>query len=624
DDGSLLAYPLATQFRDNLDYDGYTAFARIGSSGATASFSTGTVGAYADGTLRADGSLVTVGTTMERVASDGTLIWSVINPLGVDFGSVVQMSGDALLLAVPLGSQLKLRLLTLDNGAVSQSLDLAITPSNNCYRVAMVGGANGSAFIGDPCVSPSIIKVLESPLRLDPNWQPTPAITYVRNIHFDGGSLYAAVQSEGRAVLRKFDPTTGATLWTYPEIGSEFGVTGLFADLEGVLVVRAVDATNASAIQRIDPATGALLWSYAPTRNVAAVTAAGNNFVIGGTVGSTAELDQARGYLEGINLATGAFKWQATLTAPQGGGSTLSGLAIQGSQAIAIGAGCPTTVYGRASCDATLWRNGLAKGASAEAAAVKLRSGNVGAAFVEPPPAQPIAATLEMGSAGPQLHIRKLALSNGSTTLDIVTPVQMTFPWLLPEFARVIQSGDGNFVVLLTIRRRTGQEPDAVVTKISGTSGEVLWRRSLFNLSLDRKDMDIVSVSSDSAGSVFFNVAYENQSAEQTESIKKLASTTGDVVWEVPVQRQQNTPLFAGVVQMIGDDVLDYSYPSLPGGAGWQRRRGSDGSVVWSSTSLPVFPNVVSNIAIYGTSITGNTLTLARIDPLTGATLCSG
>lgn len=625
-DGSLLAYPLSMRIRDDLDDDGYTAFARIGSTGATASFSTGTVGAYAKGTLLADGSLVTVATTIDRVASDGTVIWSILNPLGVDFGRVVQMSSDALLLAIPAGSQLKLRGLSLDNGAVTQSLDLPITPSGYCYSVGMVGGDNGSAFIGDPCVSSGIIKVLESPLRLDSNWQPTPAITAVRDIRFDGGALYAAVQSDNRAVLRKFNPTTGATLWTYPDSGSEFGVSGQFDVLGGVVLVRALNASSDTVIQRIDPATGALLWSYTSTRNVFAAAAAGNGLVLGSGVGSIIDLDDARGFIEGINLATGAFTWDATLAAPQGGGSFLSSIAIQGSQAVAIGAGCPAiTVNGRPTCDVTLWRYDLSTGIPVEPAApVKVRTGNNAVAFVEPPPSQPIAATLEMGSAGPQLHIRKFALSDGATKLDIVTPVQMTYPWQLPEFARVIPTGDGNYAALLSIFPRNARDSDAVVMKINGSNGAVLWRRSLIDYSLGPQDIDLIQITSDSAGSIFFDVAHDYQWTGRAESIVKLASTTGNVSWEVSVPNSAISLFNSGIVQMLGDDVLVYSDPTLLGGAGWQRRRGSDGSVVWSAASLPVFPNVVSDAVIYGTSFAGNALTLARIDPLTGATLCSG
>ena len=624
-DGSLLAYPLSTRIRDNLDYDGYTAFARMGSTGATANFSTGTLGAYADGTLLADGTLVTVATTVERVASDGTLIWSVLNPLGEENVSAIQISSHALLLAQPSGSGLRLRRMNLDNGAVNQSLDAPVSASGFCSHAPMVGGGDGSVFIGDPCVSPTIIKVLDSPLRLDASWQVTPVTTAVRDIRFDGGFVYAVVQFDNRAVLRKLNPTTGATVWTYPDIGSEFGVTRQFDVLDGVVLIRALNASDDALIQRIDPATGALLWTYPSTRFVSAAAAAGNSLLLGSGVGSISDLDDARGFVEGVNLATGAQIWESTLNAPQGGGSFLGNLAIQGSQAVAIGAGCPAiSVNGRPICDVTLWRNDLASGFPLDAAPVKIRTGNNAVAVVESPPNQPLAATLEMGSAGPQLHIRKFALSDGATTLDIVTPVQMTRPWQQPEFARVIPTGDGNYAALLSILHRNTRDSDAVVMKISGSNGAVLWRRSLIDYSMGPQDIDLIQITSDSAGSIFFDVAYEYEWTGRKGAVVKLASATGNVAWEVPVPNQSFAILHSGVAEMLGDDVLIYSDPSLPGGAGWQRRSGSDGSVVWSAASLPVFPNIVGDSYIYGTGTSGDSITLARIDSQTGATLCSG
>ena len=623
-DGSLLAYPLSTRIGDDLDSDGYSAVARIGSTGAIANFSTGTVGASAKAALLADGSLVTVATTIDRVASDGTIIWSVPNPLGGDFGSAIQMSNDALMLVAPISSRLQLRRLNLNNGAVTESLDGGAAGPFYCDGVSMASDGSGAVFLGSTCLAGDIIKVIESPLRLDPNWQPSPSNTFTRNVRFDSGALYAVVSSGSPSVLRKFNPNTGETLWTYVGAGGGEGVVRQFGVLDGVVLIQLYTA-NAASIQRIDPTTGALLWSCTQTRLVNTAAAAGNDLVIGGAVDSGIVFSNARGYLEGIDLTTGVARWTAILAAPQGGVSKLSGLAIQGNQAVAIGAGC-SPVVGSNSCNATLWRYDRASGAPIEAAAaVRVRLGNNNAGIVDSSPVQPIIATLEMGQGGAQLRVRRLAGSDGTPTLDIVSPIEMSRPGRLPEYARVIPTGDGHLAALVTNFYRAALTSDAVVMKINGTNGAVLWRRSLFDFSQGQQDVDIIQITSDSTGGVFFDVAHEyHQSGQRSESITKLASATGDVAWEVPVPNNYLSIFHSGIVEMIGDDVLVYSDPSLPGGAGWQRRRGSDGSVVWSAASLPVFPNVVGDAAIYGTSFTGNTLTVARIDPQTGSTVCSG
>lgn len=623
-DGALHAYPLSTPFQDSLDLERYAMAARFGTSGALATTSASTTGwPLGEATLLSNGSTVLVSeTVVGRYAADGSTLWVVPKPAGA--GRLIEMDGQNLLMVGVVARRLTAWRFATANGVLVESAVLS-SVGDYCGEIRLAASETATWFAGGDCVPAGTIKFLSSPLRPDATWQPEPQTasgSYGVLVDADAGGVLVSVWEDSKKSLRKLSVDSGSSIWRFPAAGDGLSVSDVFRGPAGALMVAGwVD--NVTMVHRVDPVTGLSLWSQSSPGLVTTSEWQGSDLVLAGTQVDAAT-DDRTGFVQSVDPASGTVQWQQTLTAARGGGFTTADVAIQSGQAVVIGADCPPQApEDELVCAASLWRGDLAGGQVISMDEVRVRSGNAYAGLASVDSGQPILATLEMGAVGPQVRTKRVQPTDGATVREFVVPVEMTLPWWLPELVRVIPSNDGNYAVLLTRQYRgpLTYASDAVVYKINGSTGAMMWRRSLIDFSAGLQHVGVQQLVADSAGNIFTSAMRGFPNGECREERLKMSSMSGATLWQTQAPAPFSYLMNAPPIMMLGDDLLTSSSVV----SYWRRLSGLDGSVVWSMPPSSGYPILFGPDQLFWHfSASGSALSVGRIDPATGASLWTG
>lgn len=619
-DGALRIYPIRSSLAGDLDGgQGFQSVARLGATGTVANLTAGAAPEYSNGKLLDDGSLITLSWTVSRIAADGSVMWSIPNPF--NGGGLIGDAGGNNLLLVGDSGRVQVRQLDRDSGRLLDMVDVQQS-ATSCAALSVVGDGAGSWFVAVRCDGVRVIKLTGSPLRVDSSWQlpsaGSPALATQGLLRYDAGALYSEVFENSVSRLAKFSATTGALLWTYPDASSALTSASWVLTDSDILLARAWQADGLPVLQRLNAASGQMLWSSVDAFDAYMATLTSDQLVVGGH----RELSGGRsqGYVQRLDLATGSSVWQSSLV-PASGDSQVRALAIQGSQAVALGRVCGLPPNNHFDCQLDLWRLNATSGALLETGSLKARIGYRGVYVTSALAGSQVQAALQMGGDGQQLRIQRLRESDGQVLFETVVPAAMTIPWMVPDYVQVQATADGHYLAQLSsyFYGTPAYESDVVLLKIHGSSGALLWRRSMIDFSTGPQNIYTNSPATDRDGNVVISVSYEDDWRTRRTTLMKLASASGQTLWELPQPVLHGAMNPAASVMAIGNDVLVSS-----GASGWERRRGSDGAVMWSAAVLPVYSGHIDEDSIVGVYPAGNQLSFLHIDAATGATVASG
>lgn len=552
---------------------GESAVTRFGGDIATPVWST--IDSYDDGDFRAqpqlfplaDGSSIHLSASLSRFASNGNLVWSIPKS---DLKALALLPSGDLLAAFqgrPGWNDGLVRVLSATTGATLDALRIG----GGCSDLKLASSAPDIAYLWIGCTSRQVARLRTNPLRVEwtsPANEPT--ASSIDSAVADASGVYLASSTE----LRKLSALDGQAVW------EAVPVSGFFNDL-------AIDAsgnvvTSGTGIDRWNGTTGANLWHYSEIAKVT-VDPALNAVIFFGSLPGATLADGFVGMAGRLDLSNGNLVWRREM--PAGSNTRFTDAAVVGSELQLIGLHCADSVSGP--CATTLWSTDAAKGNSFQSAPLVSKTGTTGTAILEEGD-HTLAAALEWGATGAQIHLRSYANATGAVLQESVTPFQVTaLPWWLDYQLNVVRSGDGN-VVATYERSRVGgavESFDAIIMKIEVATGQLLWQKSLIDTTNFQRSAYISTPVADADGNITLGVveAYAFDSPNR-RWVRKFNHISGTMLWqrEIPAEPMSSSYYSAPIVFALGADVMTET-PLGESGTGWTALSGADGTTRWKN-----------------------------------------
>ncbi len=528
------------------------------------------------------GTSLVIGMAVTRLAADGTPMWSAAGEQdqaflnGDQVDAAVVLDDGSVVLAARRGGSTEFRHLDAATGVPRAVLAMPSTmPSDSCRVLGMTHvGTTAYAVGGCPR---RLVKLDADPLRSDWN-TPVPFVSTSALLHADETGVYVASGVE----VRKFDHAVAHPIWTVARPSTWLESISRIPD--GPLMTR-----SGSTIEALDAATGASLWSYVEPGHLGGATMSGTSLLVVGDEASSSG-GATSAYVAELDPSSGNVMWRNDVAAAGWDDIRFDDATRHGDDVVVLGTRCrETPVYGEA-CEVTMWRGSAAPSSAYTANALTVTSGLVGTLVADEAPTV-LAVSLEWSVGGQQLHVREYRMADGVLVGESVHPAAL--PVLDPFAATYVEArrgADGSITVLYKAHLPWlwGFDTDAVIVKIAGASGPLLWQRALFDTNSEQIGVDASLASVDSQGNVLLSVheGFPEQpftgASQDRRSIRKLASTSGDVLWQKtfsPVLALSFQPPSA---YAIGDDLLVFETPEGDTWSGIARIAGSDGHMLWS------------------------------------------
>ncbi len=570
------------------------------------------------------GTSLVLGNAVTKLAADGTVLWATAGDQGmgsyltgeqIDSAGLLD-NGDAILVT-RYGPRVEIRHLAAADGKTLDTLVLPMipNPSTNDCSVPQMTPSGTAAYLLGGCPRRAM-RIDIAPLRT--TWTANnPEISTTVPPVADTSGVYIATFSNPQYAVRKLSAATGSTLWSIEiasYIQSLVGIPG-----GAVLAVH-------GAVEALDRTYGTSLWTRTFVESRGAVSATADSVLVVDREESSPGF--AAGYLTRLDPASGNVQWRTQL--PDTGWDDIQPdrATIDGIHAIAVGTRCRDRMTVER-CEVAKWAVDAVGGAPFAMSGFWLKSSVIGA-VERAGDGTTWVATLEWGELGQQLHLRRIRESDGAVIHD--TTLSAAFQVFSPYAAQRLQlrrGGDGNLVALYSFG--DGYQPwpafrEAVVMKVDGQNGALLWQRSLLNPSVGQIGAEGSLLVADSQGDVVVGVTEHHPSIVPGQpsgerALLKLASSSGDVVWRTPFAPvnpayASNSPPYAVA---IGDDMLLVEPPQGHPVQGISRLANASGQVSWTSQtgSGTLHPLGDGTILLTGGS---SALSITSLDATTGAT----
>ncbi|WP_440223555.1 outer membrane protein assembly factor BamB family protein [Dokdonella sp. MW10] len=568
-----------------------------------------------------DGSALVIGAAVSLLDADGHVSWSTVgrqweyqvNVDKIDTGVV--LDDGSVVLAVRSGTRTVFRHHDAATGRLLATMRVAQASSDtSCGTRAMAGdGTAVYAVVG--CTSRLI--------RLD---IPTASIAWsvdlpITALLVDTSSVYVSSDS----TLRKISTADGQTLWSVdgPEGGPAFDALVRMAD--GSILGR-----RGATLEALDAATGATRWTHAAAGSLGLPTVgAGGVLVPGRDAAPSGNTPIA--YVAALDPEDGSLLWRADAVSPEWDELIVDRAVADGADIVAVGTRCRRTEYGE-TCEVATWHGSAGTSAPWSASPVMVPSGVVATWLFDQEGGTALAAALEWGSAGQQLHLREYRLADGTLIAESTRPAPMpVLSSLSSTRLEIKRNAHGDVAVLVAGGPYWygGTGTDATVMRIDGAGGATLWQRPLLDHASGQIDVAASLAAIDSYGHVVVAV-HEGfpklpwgAPSQDVRHLTRHASADGAILWRktfAPPSPLWVPTSYPPSAYALGDDLIQLE-PALGESAyGIARISGDDGSVTWSRPPAGGMTHVPDAGTIVHTTFNDVMLAVTSIDASTGST----
>lgn len=518
-----------------------------------------------------DGSSIHLSASLSRLASDGSLTWSIPTD---DLEAVILLPTGDVLTAFRGQSGLNGGVLRLLSAATGATLD-AIRIGGGCSDLKLATSAPDIVYLWSGCSSRQVTRLRTNPLRVE--WMSAsnePTASLIDGAVADASGVYLA-SSNG---LRKLSAVDGQTLW------EAVPVSGFFNDV-------AIDGagnvvTSGAGIDRWNGTTGANLWHY-PEIAAAIADPVLNAVFFAGALPRETPTDGFVGLAGRLDLSNGNVVWRREM--PADANIRFTDAAVAGNDLQLIGLDCTSSIEGP--CATLLWSTDAATGNTFQSAPLVSKTGTVGTSILEEGD-RTLAAALEWVAAEPQIHLRQFSNVSGTILQESVTPFQFSaLPWSPNYRLNVVRASDGNIIATYGNpgpAGACGSLFDATILKIEVTTGLLLWQKSLVETTAFQCGAYISIPAADTDGNIMLGVLEKYAfDSPNRRWVRKFNHNSGALMWEreMPAVPLSSSYYSSPALFALGADVMTEA-PLGETGIGWTTLSGADGTTRWSNPDI--------------------------------------
>ena len=537
-------------------------------------------------TVLADGSIVTAHIEATRRAADGTLVWSLATE-GYGVAAVDEVAGEILLVAPLTG-----RVSRLDRATGTTLESLRSEFLGSCYDGELTSHGSEAYWLAGCGGVRALSKIRLAPLGIEwtvgvegfDGW----AHSSASSLAATKDAVFVAWSDSDSSRIARFSAATGQQTWV---VDGAYGQTpGVVSDEEANPI-----AYGASVVEKLDRATGARVWLHPVVGTVEDVAVDAEGIVVAGA----ADASNVSGFVERLARADGSIAWRQSLTIPATEWINPTSVAVQGDRILVAGVACAANARPER-CDVVLWPRDMA-GTGAGATFPQFETPASGRA-ARAPADTTIAAALEYGPDGMQLHVKRVRNDTGAVLWAAVRPVFLPkAPGRLPFHIDLAlnDAAEGRVAVLYrpNIQLFMPNTSDTVVATFDTVTGAFLWERSVIDTTGGYTDGLAPYVGIDPAGNVFVAsheaIALHQQPMTQSRrQIRRYSAATGEAMLSIDFAVSAGwagTDLTAPLFRVVGADILTEQHPLVSGEYATTRISGTSGAAQWSNPSLP-FP----------------------------------